>query len=188
MLVFCSVFSLLRFPRAVDQLLGGVERLLECRGRSGIGSCCSRRAQSSRTGVFGGGSRLAVFPHTHRIVLLKLSVWAAREKKREIQPFARSPWVARLCRGDISSGREDDEAGRVYISAEASAGETKCRDTRALHLLAWGVEWLGDGCLIGVNAGLSVWSVLEQSAVAHTTILCMQWPSPLCPPLQGLRQ
>lgn len=42
----------------------------------------------------------------------------------------------------------DNEAGRGYISAEASAGETKCRDARALHLRASvdvGAEWLGVG-------------------------------------------
>jgi len=40
----------------------------------------------------------------------------------------------------------DSEAGRGHISAEASAGETKCRDARALHLRASvdvGADWLG---------------------------------------------
>jgi len=42
----------------------------------------------------------------------------------------------------------DNEAGRGYISAEASAEETKCRDARALHLrvsVDVGAEWLGVG-------------------------------------------
>ncbi len=59
-----------------------------------------------------------------------------------------------------------------------------------LTRLGGGVAWRwmtksATALSLGVNAGLSAWSVSEQSAVAHTRILCM---SPLCPPLQGLRQ
>lgn len=89
----------------------------------------------SRIGVLWGRSRLAVAPHTHRIVLLKLSVWAARERKGNANLSRVLPGSQDCVGGTYQVEERDDEAGGGYISAEASAGETKCRG-RSTYVLS----------------------------------------------------
>ena len=76
--------------------------------------------------VLCGRRRLADFPHTHRSVLLKLSVWAARGKETE----RRTSRAITLFRRSVSGGhikwrreRVNGACG-VSVSAQASAGET----------------------------------------------------------------